>query len=101
VRKHARGRRLSIGAGNGCDRNSTRRTRRKQHVDDGATNIPWRALARRDVHAKARTRIHFANTATCVAIGFRNIPGQKIDPSNVQASRLDRSYRHLPVVGMH
>ncbi len=98
VREHARGRRLAVRAGHRGDRHARRRAGRKQHVDDGAADVSRRAFAGRNVHAKAGPGIHFANRTARFPIRKRDVPGQEIDATDVEADGVDGADRHLPVV---
>ena len=101
MRQHARSRRFAVRARDGGDRNSARFVGWEEHVDDRAGNVARRSFTRRDVHAKSRTGVHFANTATCLPIGFRYVPRQEIDAADVEVDGADSPNRHLAVIGMN
>ena len=42
----------------------------KEHVDDRTGHVARRSFGRRDVHAEARRRVHFADAATDLAVAL-------------------------------
>ena len=101
MREHARGRGLAVRAGYRRNRHAGWRAGREQHVDDGAADIAWRALAGCHVHAEARAGIDLADRTACFAVRQRDVLRQEIDAADVQADGLDGTHRHLPVIGMY
>ena len=53
------------------------------------------------MHAESRPRIYFANTAAGFPVRLGYILCQEIDTANVEPDRLDRTFRHLTVVGVN
>ncbi len=100
VREHPRGRGLAVRAGDRGDRHARGRARREQHVDHGTGRVARLALARRHVHPEARCRIDLADAAADRAIALRDVRGQEIHATHVEADCADRAHRHVAVVGV-
>ena len=98
VREHARGRRFAVGAGDACDGNTRRRARRKQHVDHRPRRVARLAFRRRDMHAKSRRRIHFADAAADLFVAIGDIADQKIDAADIESDRRHRAFGHVAII---
>ena len=100
VRQHARGGRLSIGAGDGGDRHARRCTGWKQHIDHRAGHVARRTFGRRNVHAKSRCGIDFAYATTDLLVALGDVGNQKIDAAHIETDSGNRPHGHVAIVGM-
>ncbi len=101
MREHARGRGLTVGAGDRGHRDATRRARRVEHVEHLAGNVARLAFARRNVHTKAGAGVDLDYGAADVLVGHGDIVGDEIDATDVETDRAYRAHRHFTIVRVH